>query len=264
MTLLPMGAPIRRALTLEELTAVLARIRAAEDISRVLAVAVVAVYDTLLADRGLSMATLPDGQQLDPRKFLIPASQRDAVTGAVLDRAAAEGGDPGVALDLVNLLPGSYDDPDAPVPDGLPGPARRSEHLEVVLTRDAVEAVTAAGHHIQALAAYYGQNSREHVTAATTWLACLTQVLSTSGGPQLRVAREGTLSLLVRTVSGFTVGVIFHGDARRCIAGDGCTALIDDDGTVHAPYAASPVAEHRHQPGFPLQGPRPGSWSLHS
>lgn len=261
MNLLPMSAPIRRALTIDELSAISARITAAEDSTQLLAIVVVAVYDTLLADLGLTLATLPEGQQLDPREFLIPAQQWEAITGAVTDRATTVGSHPALAMDLINLLPGTYDDPAAPVPDL---PDHRPEYLDLTLTRDAATVITAAGHHILALAAHYGPGSPQHVTAATTWLAGLAQVLSMSAGPQVRVVRDGHLSLLVRTASGYTFAVIFHGDVRRCTAGDGCTALIADDGTVHAPYPTMTVAAHDHEPSFPLEAPRPGSWSVHS
>lgn len=263
MNLLPMSAPVRRALSIDELTVILARITAAEDVNQLLPIVVVAVYDTLLADLGLSLNTQPKGQQLDPRKFLIPARQWEAISGAVTDRATAAGSGPALAMDLINLLPGTYEDSTAPVPD-LPGTDHRPDHIDVSLTRDAAEVITAAGHHVRALAAYYGPGSREHVTAATTWLAGLAQVLSASSGPRVRVVRDGNLSLLVHTVSGCTFAVIFHGDVRRCTAGAGCTALIADDGTVHAPYATTTVAEHHHEPSFPLDAPRPGSWSVHS
>jgi hypothetical protein len=262
MSLLSMNAPVRRALTVDELTAITARIAAAEDITQLLPIVVVAVYDTLLADLGLTLATLPEGQQLDPGKFLIPAQQWEAITGAVTDRATTLGSHPTLAMDLINLLPSTYDDPAAPIPD-LPSIDRRRD-LDVSLSGDAVEAITAAGHHIQALAAHYGPASPQHVTAATTWLAGLAQVLSMSSGPQVRVVRDGNLSLLARTASGYTFAVIFHGDARRCTTGDGCTALIADDGTAHAPYPTTTVAAHDHEPSFPLDAPRPGSWSVHS
>jgi hypothetical protein len=262
MNLLPMNAAIRRALSLDELAAIIARITAAEDITELLPIVVVAVYDTLLAEVGLSIATLPEGHQLDPRKFLIPARQWEAITGAVTDRATTFGGRPALAMDLINLLPGTYDDPAALVPD-LPGIDRRRD-LDVSLSGDAVEVIAAAGHHVQALGAHYGPGSPQHVTAATTWLAGLAQVLSGSCGPQARVVRDGNLSLMVHTSSGFTFGVIFHGDARRCLAGDGCTALIADDATVHAPYPTATVAAHDHEPSFPLDAPRPGSWGVHS
>lgn len=263
MNLLPMRAPIRRALTIDEMTVILARITAVEDLTQLLPIVVVAVYDTLLADLGLSLNALPKGQQLDPRKFLIPAQQWEAISTAVTHRATVAGGRAAPAMSLVDLLPSTYDDPAAPVPD-LAGTDHRPDGLEVSLTRDAVEVITAAGHHIQALARHYGPGSREHVTAATTWLSALNQVISMSCRPRVRVVRDGTLSLLVHTSGGSTFAVIFHGDARHCTAGDGCTALIADDGTVHAPYPTTTVADHDHEPSFPLDAPRPGSWGVHS
>jgi hypothetical protein len=263
MTLLPMIAPIRRALSLDELTGIIGRVDAAEASAQLLPVVVRAVYDTLLADLGLSLDTLPEGQQLDPRKFLIPARQWEAITGAVTDRAAAWGTGAQLAMDLINVLPGSYDDPGAPVP-ALPRTDQRSAHLEVQLTRDAVEVIAAAGHHIQALAAHYGPHSPPHVAAATSWLSCLSQLLTMSFGPGIRVMRDGALSLLIHTSSGFTFAVIFHGDTRRCTGGDGCAAVIADDGTAYAPFDTAVVAEHDHRPSFGLDAPRPGSWSLHS
>ena len=83
-------------------------------------------------------------------------------------------------------------------------------------------------------------------------------------GADTRVHRDGDLSLLVTTGSGFTYGLIFHGATRRCTAGDGCTATIADDGTAHPPWSTAVIADHVHQPSFPLDAPRPGSWSMHS
>jgi hypothetical protein len=263
MNQLPMSAPIRRALTVDELTAIIARITAAKDITQLLPIVVVAVYDTLLADLGLSLNALPKGQQLDPRKFLIPAQQWTAISTAVTNRTTFASGGPAPAMSLVDLLPSTYDDPTAPVPE-LAGTDHSPDGLEVSLTREAVGVITAAGHHIQALARHYGLGSREHVTAATTWLSGLNQIISMTSGPRVRVVRDGTLSLLVHTSGGYTFAVIFHGDARHCTAGDGCTALIADDGTVHAPYPTTTVADHDHEPSFPLDAPRPGSWGVHS
>jgi hypothetical protein len=82
-------------------------------------------------------------------------------------------------------------------------------------------------------------------------------------GADTRVHRDGDL-VLVHTGSGLTYGQIFHGATRHCTAGDGCTATIAEDGTAHALYATAVIAEHQHQPSFPLDAPRPGSWSFHS
>jgi hypothetical protein len=263
MTLLPMSTPIQRALTPDELTAILDRIDAAEAPEQLLPITVRAVYDTLLADLGLSLNALPEGQQLDPRKFLIPTQQWKTIAGAVTDRATAWGIGAELAMDLINVLPGSYDDPAAPVPD-RPHIDYRPEHLQVQLSREAVDVIAAANRHIQALATHYGPSSAQYLAAATSWLACLSQLLTMSFGPGLRIVRDGALSLLIHTSSGYTFAAIFHGDTRRCTAGDGCTALIADDGTAHAPFDTAVVADHDHRPSFSLDAPRPGSWSLHS
>ncbi|MDT5033847.1 MAG: hypothetical protein QOC94_4018 [Actinoplanes sp.] len=263
MTLLPMTTPIRRALSLQEMTTIIGRVDAAEATEQLLPIVVRGLYDTLLADLGLSLDSLPKGQQLDPRKFLIPARQWEAITGTVTDRAATWGTGAELTMDLINVLPGTYDDPGAPLPD-LPRTDHRPDHLEVHASRDAVEVIAAAGHHVQALAAHYGPGSAEHLTAATSWLACLSQLLTISLGPNIRVVRDGNLSMLIHTSSGYTFAVIFHSDARRCTAGDGCTALIADDGTAHAPVSTAVQADHEHRPSFGLDAPRPGSWSLHS
>jgi len=263
VSLLPMSGPIRRALSLDDMTAVLAQIASATDLSQLLNVMVAAVYDTLLADIGLSLAGLPEGQQVDPRKLFIPTQQHTAIKTAVTNRVGAEVNQTELAIRLIDLLPSTYDDPSAPVPD-LAATGAGPGGLQLALTREAVGVITAVGHHIQALARHYGPDSPEHVTAATTWLAALAQIISWSSGPRVRVDRDGALSLLVHTSGGYTFAVIFHGEARHCVAGDGCEALISDDGTVHGLYAHTRLADHEHEPSFGLDAPRPGHWSTHS
>ena len=122
---LPTMDPVRRALTEAELTAIIGRIDAADSTAGLLAAVVSSVYDTLLAERGLTLTTLPDGHKIDPRQFHIPTSQWQAIAGAVTDRAAAWGTGPELAMELVNVLPSSYDDPahryqTRPAPTGAP------------------------------------------------------------------------------------------------------------------------------------------------
>jgi hypothetical protein len=255
--------PVRRAFSESELTAILGRIDAADSTGDLLAAVVNAVYDTLLADSGLTLKTLPDGHRIDPRQFQIPTSQWEAICGAVTDRAAAWGTGPELAMELINVLPSTYDNPAAPVPD-LPRVDRRPDLLNLSVSRDAVDVITAATTHIQALAAHYGPASPQHLTAISSWVTALSRLLSLGFGADTRVHRDGTLSLLVNTGSGFTYGLIFHGTTRRCTAGDGCTATIDDDGTARPLWSTAVLADHIHQPSFPLDAPRPGSWSLHS
>ncbi|GAA0908154.1 hypothetical protein [Virgisporangium aurantiacum] len=260
---LPTMDPVRRALTEAELTAIIGRIDAADSTAGLLAAVVRSVYNTLLAERGLTLTTLPDGHKIDPRQFHIPTSQWQAIAGAVTDRAAAWGTGPELAMELVNVLPSSYDDPAAPVPD-TPRTDRRPDLLHLHISRDAVDVIAAATRHVQALAAHYGPASAEHLTASISWLAALSRLLSLGFGADTRVHRDGHLSLLATTGSGFTYGLIFHDATRRCIAGDGCAATIADDGTAHAPWSTAVIADHIHQPSFPLDAPRPGSWSMHS
>jgi len=243
MNLHPMD-PARRALTETELTAIIARIDAAESTGDLLAAVISSVYDTLLADIGLTLTTLPNGHQLDPRQFHIPTSQWHAITGAVMDRAAAWGTGPELAMELINVLPSSYDDPAAPVPD-TPRTDRRPDLLHLCISRDAVDVIAAASQHVQALATHYGPGSPEHLKASSSWLAALSGLLSMSLGADTRVHRDGPLSLLVNTGSGFTYGLIFHG-------------------ATHARWSTAVLADHIHQPSFPLDAPRPGSWSFHS
>ena len=80
-------------------------------------------------------------------------------------------------------------------------------------------------------------------------------------GASARVSRDSDLSLLVNTSTGFTYGVIFHPDRRRCTQ-PGCTALIADDGTARTRVMACP--DENHTPSYPLDGPQPGTWSFHS
>lgn len=124
--LLPMRAPIRRALTLDEMTAILTRINAT-GVTELLDVAVAAVYNALMADIGLSLDSLPTGQQVDPRNFLIPTRQWTAISTAITHRAAAAGSHHTPAISLIDVLPSTYDDPGAQVPDlegsnAWPGP----------------------------------------------------------------------------------------------------------------------------------------------
>src|SRR4051794_36473393 len=95
--------PVRRAFTETELTAIPGRIDAADSTGDLLAAVISSICDTLLADSGLTLKTLRDGHQLDPRRFQISASRWEAICGAVTDRAAAWGTGPELAMDLINI-----------------------------------------------------------------------------------------------------------------------------------------------------------------
>lgn len=94
-----------------------------------------------------------------------------------------------------------------------------------------------------------------------SWQAQLSRLFSMSLGSAARVSRDDDLSLLVTTSTGFTYGLIFHPAHRRCLR-PGCTAVLPDDGT---PSTAGPACpDGQHQPSFPLDGVKPGTWSFHS
>jgi hypothetical protein len=255
----------RRAFTDAEISSILHRIDAADSTAGLLTDTIRAVYDTLLSGSGLSMDTLPGGGKLDPALFAIPTAQWQAIVTAVTSRAAAWGTAPELALELINRLPASYDDPTVVAPAAVGAlPDRRPTMLELHLTRDACDVIAAATHHIDVLTRFYGWHSHQATRAASSWTAALSRLLSLSFGATTNVRRDGDLSLHISTGSGYVYGIIFHADTRRCLAGDGCTAIIADDGTTRPQSSASVVAAHEHQPSFPLDGPHPGSWSLHS
>jgi hypothetical protein len=259
------GVAAHRPLTESELAAILSAIDAADSTRDVYAAVVAGVYDALLADTGRSTATLPDGENLDPSAFAIPSNQWQAIAQAAVSRAAQWGTGAALALQLVNVMPSAYDDPTAVVPV-LDLPDRRPYVHELHVSRDAADVITAATAHVQAqaLADFFGYGSQQHRRAERSWLPRLTQLFSLGMGADTQISRDGELSLLVRTGSGYLYGLIFHADTRRCVAGDGCTAVIDDTGTAHAPYSSSVLADHEHVPAFPIGAPRPGQWSVHS
>ena len=82
-------------------------------------------------------------------------------------------------------------------------------------------------------------------------------------GAHTRVSRDGDLSLFVSTASGLDLGVIFHGQHRRC-TNPACGALITDDSAASPFSSTSTVLDHEHTPSYPLSAPRPGTWSFHS
>jgi hypothetical protein len=252
-----------RPLTEPELVNILSAIDAADSTRDVYAAVVAGVYDALLADTGRSTATLADGEKLDPSAFEIPSSQWQAVAQAAVGRAAQWGTGAALALQLVNVMPSAYDDPTAVVPV-LDLPDRRPYVHELHVSRDAADVIAAASAHVQALADFFGYGSQQHRRAERSWLPRLTQLFSLGMGADTQISRDGELSLLVYTGSGYLYGLFFHADARRCVAGDGCTAVIDDTGTAHVPHSSSVLADHEHVPAFPIDAPRPGQWSVHS
>jgi hypothetical protein len=253
---------VQRALTRTELASILAAVSDADSIPQLLHTVITTVYTVLLASLGESLADYGPGRRLDPGAFAIPASQWTAVSEATMAKADAIGGRMAIALDLVSHMPTTYDDPSAAVPD--PPPDQRPYEHVLTVSREAADVIAAASRHCADLAAYFGAGSREFREAAQSWQHHLSQVFSMAFGPQTRISRDGDLSLLVSTASGFTYGLIFHRAPRQC-TNDGCTALIDDDGTARVSWPDAPACPGgQHAPSYALDAPHPGSWSFHS
>ena len=253
----------QRPLTGPELASVLAAISAAHSIPQLLDAAISTVFTALLTPLGESLASYGPGHLLDPAAFAIPATQWTAISEAAMARADALGGRMNITMELVNLMPATYDDPSAPVPDAPPPDQRPYEHV-LTVSREAADVIAAASRHCADLAAYFGEDSREHREAAGSWQHNLSRVFSLAFGAQTRISRDGDLSLQVSTASGFTFGIIFHRQHRRCTA-SGCTTVIDDDGTARPPWPGAPACpDARHAPSYPLDAPHPGTWSFHS
>lgn len=112
--------------------------------------------------------------------------------------------------------------------------------------------------HTQKLANYFGPRSKEYVDAVAS-LAHISASLI--GWGTLRVSKDGDLSLFCNT-GGFVFGLIWHGIQRRCTV-EGCHAYANDDGHVWT-YNRDHHRCDNHKWAFPLDAPRPGTWSFHS
>jgi hypothetical protein len=254
---------VQRQLTSTELTSIVAAINAARTIPEILDAAISAVFSALLEPLGESLTDYGPSRRLDPGTFAIPATQWTAISEAAMARADALGGRMPIALNMINQMPATYDAPSASLPD-TPSPDQRPYEHVLTVSREATDVIAAASRRCADLAAYFGEDSREYREAAQSWQHHLSQVFSMAFGPQTRISRDGDLSLLVSTASGFTYGIIFHRMPRRCTA-EGCTAVIDDDGTARISRPDAPACSGgQHAPSYPLDTPHPGSWSFHS
>lgn len=253
---------VRRALTTAELDQVFAVTEAATSSVQLLDRVIHALYDALLAGTGFSLGTLPPGQRINPGDFAVPASQLEAIIGAVTNRAMQWGTAAQLALDLINVLPSSYDDPAVQVP-ARERPDRRPSVHDLRASRAATDVIRDCTEHVAALARHHGAGSPIHLRAATSWLSLLSGLFEMSFGATTRVCRDGELSLTVTTSGGLVYGIIFHPDRRHCTY-DGCGAVIGDDGTARPSEDLPAVEDHVHVPCSPVGGPLPGEWSFHS
>ena len=254
---------VRRALTDAEMTAIRTAIEGSGSTAEILAAAVHAVFTALLAPLGESLADYSAERKLDPAAFAIPQPQWEAITEDCMSWADAYGGRMLVAMELINAMPSSYHDASVSVTPTAAADHRPYEHV-LTVSREATDVIAAAARHCTELARHFGTGSREYQDAAGSWLKNLTQMFSMAFGAQTRVSRDGELSLLVCSATGFTYGIIFHPDRRRCTRA-GCKAVINDDGHAwtYMPDDATCPDGH-HAPSYPLDAPQPGTWSFHS
>ena len=253
---------IQRRLTVAEMQNLLTAVSDATSTADLLNVAVVDLFTILLADQGKTLADFNSDTRLDPSRYAIPTAQWTALSTAVTDRAAQWGAGPELALQLVNTMPATYDDPTAPVPQ-LPRVDHRPQVHTLQVSSEAIDAIDAADAHIHALGTWYGRDSDTYRDALESWHRHLSHLFALGFGAHTRVSRDGDLSLFVHTGCGLVYAVIFHGQQRRC-TDPACRALIADDGTATTYTSTKPVLDHEHTPTYPLGAPRPGTWSSHS
>ena len=250
----------RRALTDAEMTRITTAIAAAGSTAKTVAATITGTLAALLAPLGETLDSYGKERPLDPSRFAIPTAQWNAICEACLARADAFGGRVQAGIVLIDMMPGSYDDPSVTVTTA-PLPDQRPYEYALTVTRGATDVITAASTRCAELERCYGTGSREHLDAIRSWESQLSRLFSMAFGTSAHVSRDNDLSLLVTTSSGFTYGVIFHAAGRRCTV-PGCTALIADDGTARAHGPACP--DGNHTPSYPLDAPQPGTWSFHS
>jgi len=254
---------VQRPLTAAEMTAIRAAIDAADSSVEILTATVQALFTALLPPLGESLADYNTGRRLDPGAFAIPRTQWEAIAGACTAKADAYGSRAQIALELINLMPATYDDPAVTVPPVPHTDHRPYEHV-LTVSREATDVIAAATRHCDGLAGHFGAGSRQYQDAAQSWQHNLARLFAMDFGARTRITCDGDLSLLVCTGSGFTYGIIFHPDRRRCTR-PGCTAVINNDGHAWTYLPADPACpDGQHAPSFPLDAPQPGTWSFHS
>jgi hypothetical protein len=115
----------RRVLPGEQLTTILAAIRAVNEPAALLPTVLTHVYDALLHHDGRRLADLGGGQTISPDDWQIPVTQWDAIAEAASDQAEPWGTGPQLRADLLDRMPGCFDDPTAPTgtapPPSSPG-----------------------------------------------------------------------------------------------------------------------------------------------
>ena len=118
-----MSAGTHRALTSEQMRVFLAAIGAVDEPDAMLPTLLAHVYDALLRFDGRRLADLKPAGPISPEDWQIPAMQWDAIAKAASDRAEVWGTGRQLRADLLDRMPGCYDDPAAP-----PAANRRRRH----------------------------------------------------------------------------------------------------------------------------------------
>jgi hypothetical protein len=254
---------VHRALSPAELTSTLEAVHAANSTKEILATVFHSVFSALLATVGESLDDYGPDHKLDPTAYAIPSAQWMAIVDACQARADAFGTRPDVAMALVDWMPASYDDPTVTVPDRPAIDHRPYEHM-LSVSREATDEIAAASQRCDQIGAYFGVDSPQYLDAVRTWQRGICAVFSMTFGATTRVTRDGALSLLVHSSSGFTYALIFHPVPRICTE-PGCSAMIDDSGKARPSRAGGALCpDERHRPSYPLDAPQPGTWTLHS
>lgn len=253
----PDTAHVRRPLTDNEIETVLAGITTAADTPALLQHLLTSLYQALLDGSGTTLSDYDHTRRLDPRTLAIPATQWQALVDAAVNRAHEWGTGNQLALELINLMPSAYDDPDVPTPT-IPAVDHRPHVHQLHITREAVDVITACHQRIHALGDHFGYQSTFFVDAARSWLHLIAGLFSMSLGAHTQIHRDGPLSLHVATGGGLVYGIIFHPTARTCVL-PGCRATVPDTAS-----AGAAVHEGPHVPSYPLDAPQPGQWSFHS
>jgi hypothetical protein len=124
------SAATRRALTGEQMTTVVAAIRAVDDPAALLATVLAHVYDALLSHDGRRLADLKGGR-ISPDDWQIPATQWDTIAQAASGRAEPWGTGPQLRADLLDRMPGCFDDPTAPT-GAKPSPGEPGRGLRLL------------------------------------------------------------------------------------------------------------------------------------
>lgn len=263
---------VQRPLTDDEIGRVTTAIDNATSSAALLTSLMETLYTALLSTAGRRWVDIGPDDRIDPTEYAIPHTQHQAITAAVLVRAAEWGTSVELGVELITLMPAHYDDAAIPTP-AIATPDRRARVHTVEITRDAVDLITACERRLADLADYFGAPSAFHTEALTTWHHALTTIVQMSLGPHTRVSSDGPLSLLVRTLSGLVYSITWHPSPRRCIV-SGCDSSDLDDasdsdldnpaGTADPRPGSGAGHGHRHVSNYLPDAPTPGRWMMHS